>query len=502
MGTVVDASCMARAVLLLREYNSADPAAAPGLARAAAVAAQVRRQARRQHRDEMSQTIDDLPTIPDQGDILGDGMSPRTMAAMAQEHGPIFKREFGTPLASGATRLVYMVGPDANKFVLHTHRNCFSNSLGWTPVLGPFFGKGLLNMDGDEWARHRKMMNPAFTAAYMAAYLPVINRVIRARTSDWLERGEVDLYEEAREIAFDVAAAVLGGLKTGAHVDELRRLFYAILHGEFDREAETWEQFRARLERVEAQLRGLLLPLIAARREASSNGAPTDVLGMMVNARDEGGQALSDDQLLAHANILLVAGHETTTTLASWLLYLLATHPGYLQRVHAELAATGSGEAALTLDQLRAMPALGHAVTEAGRLQSPVRFGPRGVMKEFEFAGYTIPPGTQVRYSIAAGHRLPRIFAEPDRFDPDRFAPPREEDKRHPYSLIIFGGGPRICIGVNLAQVEVKSLAAHVLRSFTLDPVPGHEVVQIGIITGFPRDGIRVRVHPRAPGAS
>ena len=80
----------------------------------------------------------------------------------------------------------------------------------------------------------------------------------------------------------------------------------------------------------------------------------------------------------------------------------------------------------------------------------------------------------------------------------ERFAAPREEDKKAPYSLVTFGGGPRICIGVNFAQVEIKALAAHVLRRFDLDVLPGQEIRQIYAPTiGAPTDGIRVRVTAR-----
>src|SRR4029453_18181346 len=87
---------------------------------------------------------------------------------------------------------------------------------------------------------------------------------------------------------------------------------------------------------VRAELQATLLELIDARRRASSNGSD-DVLGMLVRARDDAGQALSDEQLLAHVNILLVAGHETTTTLGAWLLYLLARHPDFAARVDQEV---------------------------------------------------------------------------------------------------------------------------------------------------------------------
>ena len=441
-------------------------------------------------------SVDDLPTIPPDG-LWRD--APSIMAAWAERYGPVFKREFDPPLFNGLTRIVYLVGPEANRLVLHTRREAFSHAAGWTPVLGPFFGKGLLNMDGDEWRRHRQLMNPAFTSAYIAAYLPVMQRVIERRTADWAADGMVDLNDEMREIAFDVAAGALVGLEEPSRVDQLRQLFYALLHADFDREHETFEQFRTRMEGVEARLRTLLLPLIEERRSRSASGQERDdVLQMMVAARDEDGRPLTDTQLLAHLNILLVAGHETTTTLGGWLLYLLATHPAYLARIHAELDAVAPGEDTLTLNQLQRLKALGYAITEAGRLQSPVRFGPRGLVEDVEFAGYLLPAGTHVRYSIAAGHRLASIFAAPDTFDPDRFAPPREEDKRHPFALVTFGGGPRICIGVNMAQLEVRALAAHVLRHYTITPDADHHPVQVGMITGFPEDGIRVHVTPRS----
>jgi cytochrome P450 len=426
---------------------------------------------------------------------------PTFVAETAERLGPVFRRR----LQSGA-EVVYLVGPEANRLVLYTHRDHFSHEQGWTPVLGPYFGKGLLNMDGEEWGQHRKMMNPAFTAAYMATYLPVMRRVIAARTADWTARGTVELYAEARRITFDVAAATLVGLETGPEVDRLRDLFNVLLHPGYDPERESEAAFRERMAGVEGGLRDLLLPLIDARRRGRAGGGragdsdapPQDVLGMLVRARDDAGQALSDEQLLAHVNILLVAGHETSTTLAAWMLYLLALHPAYLARVRAELdavlEATG-GE--VTLEALRRMRLLHNAMTEAGRLQSPVRQAPRGVIKGFDIGGYHIPAGSQVRYCIAAGHRLGAIFPEPGRFDPDRFSDERAEDKRHPYALVTFGGGPRVCIGLNMAQVEVKTLAAHVLPAVEMEPEPGQTVRQAGIITGFPEPGIVVRVRPR-----
>ena len=438
----------------------------------------------------MGRSLDDLPTLTAGFEELRRGF-PRILAEMATSHGPIFKRDFDPPLQNGITRVVYLVGPEANRLVLHTHRDHFSNEKGWTPVLGPFFGRGLLNMDGAEWERHRKLMNPAFTAAYMARYLPVMAEVIRRRTADWIQRGDVDLYAESREIAFDVAAAALIGVTSSDAVDRLRELFYYKLHARFDPKTETLQSMQERMERNDATLRSMLVPMVAERRAHPS--ANDDVMALLLNARDEAGLGIDDAQLLAHVIILLVAGHETTTTLAARLLRLLATHDEYRARVRDELSAVlGEADMPATLEQIRGLKMLGNAVTEAGRLYSPVWMGPRGVVKELEFAGYTIPVGTQVRYAIAAGHLLPRVFEDPSRFDPDRFAPPREEDRKHPYALVIFGGGPRICIGSNMAQVEVKALTAWVLRRCELEPLNDPE--EVGVVTHEPEGGMQMRV--------
>jgi cytochrome P450 len=89
------------------------------------------------------------------------------------------------------------------------------------------------------------------------------------------------------------------------------------------------------------------------------------------------------------------------------------------------------------------------------------------------------------------------VFAEPERFDPDRFAPPREEDKKQPYALVTFGGGSRICIGINFAQVEVKALVAHVWPRFRFRTIPERPVIQYGGIVQFLPDGIHASVERR-----
>ena len=449
----------------------------------------------------MTKDLAEMPVVNYAGDAWSSGEFPNVLARMAVEHGPIFRRLIPDGPHTGQA-FVFMVGPEANRFVLHTHRDHFSHHLGWTPIIGEDFGHGLLNMDDPEHASHRKMWNPAFTSACMEAYLPVINRAIGARTQTWMARREVDLYLEAREITFDAAAAALAGFRPGPAVDRLRELFYVIIHG-FDPAHENWEHFITRAGNARSELAATLLELIAERRAAPLSES-RDVLGMIVHARDEHGKVLSDAQVLAHLNILLIAGHETTTTLGTWVLRLLVSEPEHRRRIEYELRTLLGDTQELTVQALRGMRLLDNFIKEAGRLYAPVLNVPRGVVKPFDFGGYRVLAGTQVRLALAAGHRLPHIFTDPMRFDPDRFAPPREEDKRHQYALVTFGGGPRICIGISFAQIEVKALVAHVLRAFQLEPAHGTTPTHAGYWTAVLPEGMPVRVsaHPAAQALS
>jgi cytochrome P450 len=424
------------------------------------------------------------------------GTLSSVMARLAIEHGPIFRWVSSAPEEGGQQR-VTMVGPEANRFVMHTHRQHFSHDLGWSPLVGETFGRGLLNMDDPDHAVHRKMWNPAFAAAYMDAYLPVMQRVIQERTATWPSRGEIDIYAESREITFDIAAAALAGFDTGEHTDHLRRLFATLLHG-FDTEegsdfASMWAKYNAARE----ELIMMLVRMIHERRNAPTEERPRDVLGLIVHARDDEGHALNDEQVLGHLAILLVAGHETTTTLATWALYLLSTMPDHRARIMRELDAARDGASGpLPIDKLRSLKALDNFVRETGRLYPPVINVPRGISEEVEFVGYTLPAGTQVRLSLGGSHRLPTIFHDPDSFDPDRFAPPREEDKQYPYSLVTFGGGPRVCIGQHFANIEVKALIAHVLPLYNLTPLEGQHPVHAGFLNAFIPGGIKMHVTP------
>lgn len=292
-----------------------------------------------------------------------------------------------------------------------------------------------------------------------------------------------------RALTFDVAAAALAGFPLGPAIDRLRELFYILVHG-MDVAHEARDTLLQRMQQARLEVVQMLLALIAQRRQQPQAG---DVLSMILQAGDA--QGLRDEQVLAHLNILLVAGHETTTTLAARTLYSLATYPDYQQRIRAEMEEVlGDSPGPPPLGSVRGLKLLDAVIREVGRLYPPILMVPRGVIHPFTFAGYTVPAGAQVRLALAAGQMLPAVFARPKQFDPDRFLPPRDEERQHPYALATFGGGSRLCIGINFAQVEVKSLVTQVLQRYQVERLTDHPLPHAGFWTAFVPPDLHLRL--------
>jgi cytochrome P450 len=386
----------------------------------------------------------------------------------AVEHGPIFRRKTPARLVNRyGPWQVYLVGPEANRFVLHTHRHLFAHAPGWRAFFGGVWNENLLYLDGAEHAAHRKIMAPAFNMAHIGRYLATMQRLVTDRIRDWGARDVVEVRGELRDLAFEVVAEGLLGFAPPEQVRRLHAVRDTLCRNPapFGKAA-----YRQHILTYRAELNTVLHDLMAGRVDQ----APDTLLTLMLADRDAPLGVLDDEHLLGHVQVLLEAGHTTTMDTATWVLGLLATHPTAQERVRAEVnAVLATHESALTLETLKAMSALGRAIDEAGRLRTAVDTAPRGTLEDVVFADYLIPKGTFVRLHLGACHRLPAVFTDPDRFDPERFAPPREEDKRTPYGLVTFGGGPRVCIGLQFAQVEIKALTAHLLRQFRIVPIAG-----------------------------
>jgi cytochrome P450 len=229
-----------------------------------------------------------------------------------------------------------------------------------------------------------------------------------------------------------------------------------------------------------------LYQLIALRR--AHLGEPSDLLGGLIASGMS--DALIRDQLLT----MLIAGHDTSTALLAWALYLLTIHPDVFQRVQAEIDRVLDSRAP-TFSSANQLCLLDQVIKETLRLYPPIHLGSRIAASEIEFQDYVFPAGTRLLYSIYLTHRHKAYWPEPQRFDPGRFAPEHAR-QRAPYSFLPFGGGPRNCIGMAFAQVESKVVLARILQNFDLRFGGGHVRPHMGA-TLEPRPGVIVEARRR-----
>jgi len=388
-----------------------------------------------------------------------------------ERYGPVFTlRTFH--LAS-----IWMLGPEANRFMLVSDRDKFIWRDGLLGDLIPLIGDGLLTTDGEYHDTARRIMMPAFHRDHVVAATSVMLEESDRGMDGWRPGARVDIYDWSRHVAMRVAMRALFGLDpdaTGGH-DVAREFERGLSFHGTEFVLQVLRGPGAPFERVKTARRILdriLGDEIASRRSGDEG---EDVLTMLLRSTDEDGSRLSDEQVRDQALTLLFAGHDTTTSTVAFLFYELARKPEWIERLGAEQDSV-VGNATPTGEQLfEEMPLLAQAVDETLRLYPPAWVGPRRSAVDFEFAGHRIPAGVPVNYSSWASHRLPEVFDDPHAFRPDRFAPD-ERAKLPKGAYVPFGAGPRICIGMRFGQLEVNAIASRILSRFRLELEPGHEM--------------------------
>src|SRR5882724_1276729 len=309
--------------------------------------------------------------------------------------GPIFRlRVFGIDI-------VTMLGPEANRLILAGARECFSHAEGYA-MTRAVLGDGLLFQDGDVHRRNRTLMTPAFHAKGVQRYFDVMTELAREHLSRWAGEGEGKMYERFRRLTFEIAARLILGCRGAVEVERVSELNDRLAKGTaaFLRWNVGWTTY-GRGIRARDDLRDVLRRLIRERRTQPGD----DSLGLLMQARDEHGEALSEAELLDQAVILLFAGHETTTSmLTSWML-AMRDHPETLERLRGEQRQV-VGDEPLRLDHLSRLVELDLVLKEVERLWPPISLCQRGVVADVEFQGVRLPPRTMVIYSPWATHRL------------------------------------------------------------------------------------------------
>jgi cytochrome P450 len=391
-----------------------------------------------------------------------------------REHGAIFS------VRLLHARTVFMLGPEANHFILVEHPEHFHWREGSFGDLIPLLGDGLLTIDGAYHDRARQIMMPAFHREQIMAAVQTMQAEAEAAMASWRPGEVVDVYHWARNLAMRIAMRALLGLdpddggKGALAAEHFERAlgFYGIdFHLRLVRGPRSpWRRMNASRKVLDEIVFGEI-----SERRRRADPERRDILSLLLAAEAEDGSRLSDQEVRDQAMTLMFAGHDTSTSTISFMLYELARNPAALASLQAEQDEVLGGDPPGPEQLERELPQLEMTVDETLRLYPPAWIGPRRAVSEFEFGGWHVPTGAYVNYSSWASHRLPEVFPHPEAFIPERFE--RERKAALPRGAYVpFGGGTRICIGKRFGQTEVKLVTTMLTQRFRPELVPGHEM--------------------------
>jgi cytochrome P450 len=387
--------------------------------------------------------------------------------------------------------LVSLFGPDANRFVLLDQQQALSAKGAWDIIMGRIFTNGLLLRDAEDHRHHRRIMQVAFHHTALREYVERMNPHIDAALAEWDGHDAFLAFPAFKRLTLDLACRIFLGLELGAEAARLNDAFEATV-------AASMSIVRLRLPGLEFDrgLRGraFMIDLFGAMIGDKRALAGADMFSRLCRAADEHGETYRDQEIIDHLIFLMMAAHDTTTSTLSSLMYELARHPVWQERVREECRA-GAADAA-GYDDLGKLATLGLVVNETLRRHPPLSTIPRLTTRALEFGGYQIPAGAMVAIFPLHTHYLAEWWSEPARFDPERFAPERAEHERHPYLFIPFGGGAHMCIGYRFAELQIKAILYQLVRRYRWSIRDGYVMPEQQAPIAKPRDGLPVRLEP------
>ena len=448
------------------------------------------------------------------------------LTAMLDEHGDTVRMYLGGVRPMWLTR-----DAGLTQYVLQKNARNYAKSA-ITRSFAHYVGHGLLTNEGADWLRQRRLIQPGFHRQRVAGLSALMQNIIAETLAPLVQQagqqgGSVEIPALATMTRLTFRIIMRSVFSTNLAEAELERAASLIteLQAFFVRQLrqpylKPWFRLTGRTryhDQVVAELRALLGGYIVRRQQKQSVAAgtanpdsapdsaagPDDLLQMLLDARyEDSGEPMSAERLLDEALILVIAGHETSANALTWLLRLLAEYPAESAHIQAEAdALLGPPRRAGRAPTFADLPQLGralNAVQEALRLYPPAWMVDRVALADDEYQGLGIPKGTLFSIYLYALHHDPKSWAAPEAFRPGRFAPAAADATRHPFAYAPFGGGPRLCIGMQFALTEMQLVVLELLRQFDIEEVPGQPPAELlPLITLRPRQDFQVRLRLR-----
>ncbi|XP_020621676.1 cytochrome P450 3A2-like [Orbicella faveolata] len=388
-------------------------------------------------------------------------------------------------VTSGVTVFIGVADPEMIKQILVKDFDSFTDR----PILVEFpppLNSLVSVVRGEKWRHIRSTLSPSFSALKMRRMVPLMNQAFDTFMTK-LEKvahheESVDIHEYIRTLTFDIILSTAFGVQSECQTDP---------------DDPTMIQARDALRFSPVALTiiglGLLLPYgakllrllspwlfknfqgikivadqVIKTSKRTAEGMEKNLLELMLNA-DTRGKGLSDDEIAAQSIGFLQAGSDTTSVTLSLACFFIAANPEVQEKLHQEIDSVCTDDEEIpSYDTVRELPYLDMVIAETLRLHPVVPFLMRECTKECKVKDLVIPKGGMVVIPTYSIHRDPSIWPNPEKYDPERFTPEMKRS-RDPYNYLPFGNGPRNCIGLRFAQMEMKLMLARILKKYSLE---------------------------------
>ncbi|KAF6997000.1 hypothetical protein CFC21_013265 [Triticum aestivum] len=385
------------------------------------------------------------------------------------------------------------------------------------PALTRLLADGVGNYEGDRWAKHRRILNPAFHTEKLKLMLPAFAACCEELVGRW-ERSlgpdgswEVDVCPELQSLTGDVISQTAFGSSylEGRRIFQLQteqigRFMAAVSKIMIPGYMSFPTKNNRRMHQINNEIESILRGIIAKRMQAMQEGESTkdDLLGLLLESNmsdtDENGQStlgMSADEVMEECKLFYFAGMETTSILLTWTMIVLSMHPEWQDRAREEVLGL-FGKHKLEYEGVNRLKIVTMILYEVLRLYPPATVFTRKTYKKIEIGGITYPAGVMFEMPVLYIHHDTDIWGEDvHQFKPDRFAEGISKASKDPGAFFPFGWGPRICIGQNFALLEAKMALCMILQHFEFELAPSYTHTPHSVMMLRPMHGAPIRLH-------
>ncbi|EDV24422.1 uncharacterized protein TRIADDRAFT_56203 [Trichoplax adhaerens] len=387
---------------------------------------------------------------------------------------------------------IFIADPEIIKSIMVTHFSNFCNRF-QAINLPSLFEKSILRIADEPWKRIRTTMVGSFSVAKLKCMQNLISdscRILMARFEEsFYESKKIALIKPCEHFSMHILLAVAFGIEFESVKDE-RKITEAVnilfsntpvgLRVVMMLSMRAWEalerlmggNFQSSIDYLEK----IVMNVIKDRRNNIKLKKPCrqDILQLLIEAGDKG--KLTDEEIVAQVFFLMAGGYQTTATTLMFALYSIATNSNVQEKLYDEIQAKyDNSNCQVDYNFVSELPYLGMVIEETTRMYPPVIFPDRGVKEDIVINGLLIPKEVMIGFPTYAIHHNPDYWPNPEEFRPERFSP-EEKAKQIPFSYITFGDGPRQCLGVRLAKLEIRMAIVNILLKYELFPVKETEI--------------------------